>query len=79
MAGVSPKLLNSAIENGDIPGVRVLSLGPRNLRHVRSLPFLSWLEGVDPPKDPGEQADADAVAAVAKNFDPVEFDDNLFI
>ncbi|RJG00342.1 hypothetical protein [Noviherbaspirillum sedimenti] len=78
VAGVSAKLLASAIENGDIPGVRILHLGPRRLRYVYSRPVLAWLEGQEPPPDKGVEADRAAEAAVADNFDPVEYDDDLF-
>jgi len=45
LAGVSPELLASAIAHGDLPGVAVVSLGPRKVRFVRAAPFLAWLDG----------------------------------
>ena len=78
VAGLTPEILQSAIQNGDLPGVRVLRLGPRKLRYVRSRPFTAWLEGQDAPADPGPDADKAAETAVADGFDPVEYDDNLF-
>lgn len=47
VSGLSPKMLTAAIENGDIPGVRILTLGPCGMRHVRNAPFLTWVEGVE--------------------------------
>jgi hypothetical protein len=38
-------LLASAIQHGDIPGVEIVTLGPRKVRFVRAEPFLAWLEG----------------------------------
>jgi len=45
ICGLSVDMLKSAIENGDVPGVQILSLGPRKLQFVRSRPFILWLEG----------------------------------
>jgi len=78
VSGLSVDLLRSAIENGDVPGVRVLSLGPRKLSFVRSLPFLAWLEGYPAPADKGPEADAAAENATAENFDSTEYNDDLF-
>ena len=77
-AGLTVKLLLSAIENGDIPGVRILQLGPRKMRYIRSHPFAAWLEGADAPADPGPAADHAAEYAVAAKFDPTEYPDELF-
>lgn len=76
--GLTPELLESAIKNGDIPGVRILHLGPRRIRYIRSKPFAAWIDGIEPPADQGEAADHAAEYAVAAKFDPVDFDDNLF-
>lgn len=77
-AGLTPDLLQSAIERGDLPGVRVLKLGPRNKCYVRSHHFLAWLEGVEPPAAPGADADKAAEDAVAADFSPTDYVDNLF-
>ena len=77
-AGLSPEVLTSAIAHGDLPGVRVLSLGPRKLRFIRSKPFLAWLDGREPPDDAGPDADDAAERAVAGAFDPAEYNSNLF-
>lgn len=45
LAGITPELLASAIQHGDIPGVEIVTLGPRKVRFVRAEPFLAWLEG----------------------------------
>ncbi|HJW56903.1 MAG TPA: hypothetical protein VJ577_16675 [Burkholderiaceae bacterium] len=77
IAGITPALLESAIENGDIPGIdRVLRLGPRRLRHVYSRPLIAWLEG-GPPAAPCPDPQV-VEAAVADNFDPIEYADPLF-
>lgn len=78
VAGVTPAILQSAIENGDVPGVRILHLGPRKLRHVRSAQFLAWLEGYEAPPAPSLEADRAAIAAVAEDFDPMNYNDDLF-
>ena len=78
LAGIKVDLLASSIENGDIPGVRVLHLGPRRLRHVRSVEFLCWINGEELPADKGPEADATAEAAVAAEFHETDYDDSLF-
>ena len=45
LAGITPELLASAIQHGDVPGVEIVTLGPRKVRFVRAEPFLAWLEG----------------------------------
>ncbi len=78
VSGLTVKMLKSAIENGDVPGVRILHLGPGKLCFVRSRPFIAWLEGYPAPPDPGAAADAAAERAVAEDFDPVDYNDDLF-
>ena len=78
VSGLSVDMLRSAIENGDVPGVRILNLGPRKICFVRSAPFVAWLEGYPAPADKGPEADAAAESAVADNFDPTEYNDDLF-
>ena len=56
LAGITPELLASAIQHGDIPGVEIVTLGPRKVRFVRAEPFLAWIEGrpllLNPVLDP---------------------------
>lgn len=78
IAGITPEILTTAIQHGDIPGVRILQLGPRKLRYVRSHPFIAWLEGVEPPTDRGPDADRAAEIAVDDEFSDTEYLDDLF-
>ncbi len=78
LSGLSVEMLKASIDNGDIPGVRILHLGPHKRCFVRSRPFIAWLEGYPAPTDPGPEADAAAECAVADDFDPTEYNDDLF-
>lgn len=65
LAGVTAELLASAIAHGDVPGVEIISLGPKKIRYVRAEPFLAWIEGPDPV--PPTPAAFDPIADLLKD------------
>lgn len=44
VAGLTPKLLVSAVGNGDMPGVEILLLGQRGRRFVRAASLMAYLD-----------------------------------
>ena len=52
VAGLTPKLLVAAIDNGDMPGVELLLLGARGRRFVRAASLMAYL---DAPKAAGKR------------------------
>lgn len=44
VAGLTPKLFVSAVENGDMPGVEILLLGARGRRFIRAASLMAYLE-----------------------------------
>jgi hypothetical protein len=58
VAGVTVDLLASAITNADLPGVTIVTLGPKRVRYVRAEPFIAWLDGLSQAPSPAPTVDA---------------------
>lgn len=57
LAGISPDSLEAAIREGRLPGVGLVELGKRRIKHVRRPDrFYAWIHGTD--LDPADDTDS---------------------